>query len=88
MRVVGRRVTIDGTPREIIGVLPRHFRFLETTPEMLVPLGFDRAATRIQDFSYRGLARLKPGVTRGPGQPRRGQDDRARSAEVRDRRTA
>ena len=63
MRVVGRYVTINGTPREIIGVLPQHFKFLETTPEMLVPLGFDRAATRIEDFSYRGLARLKPGVT-------------------------
>lgn len=63
MRVVGRYVTIDGTQREIIGVLPQHFKFMETTPEVLVPLGFDRAATRIQDFSYRGLARLKPGVT-------------------------
>ena len=62
-RVVGRQATIDGTPREIIGVLPQHFKFLETTAEMLVPLGFDRADTRIQDFSYRGLARLKPGVT-------------------------
>ncbi len=62
-RVVGRQVTLDGTPREIIGVLPQHFKFLETAPEMLVPFRFDRATTRIQDFSYRGLARLKPGVT-------------------------
>jgi len=63
--VVGRHVSLDGTSREIIGVLPQHLRFLETTPEMLIPFGFDRAATRIQDFSYRGLARLKPGVTLG-----------------------
>ncbi len=30
---------------------------------MLAPFGFDRAAVRIQDFSYRGLARLKEGIT-------------------------
>ena len=64
-RVVGRRVTIDGTQREVIGVLPQQFKFLEAAPEMLVLLDFDRAATRIEDFSYRGLARLKPEVTLG-----------------------
>ena len=62
-RVVGRQMILDGTPIEIIGVLPQHFKYLETTPEMLVPLRFDRATTGIQDFSYHGLARLKPGVT-------------------------
>jgi predicted permease len=62
-RVLGQRVTIDGEPYEIIGVLPRSFTFLEPSPEVMVTLQFDRAATRIQDFSYRGLARLKPGVT-------------------------
>jgi len=57
------RLAINGEPYEVIGVLPAGFRFLETTAEMLVPLRFNRAATTIQDFSYRGLARLKPGAT-------------------------
>ena len=61
--VVGRSVTVNGTPCEIIGVLPRSFAFLDTTPALLLPLRFDRAATTIMNFSYEGLARLKPGVS-------------------------
>ena len=61
--VVGRHVTLDAVSSEILGVLPRHFRFMDTPAEMLAPFGFNRAATRIQDFSYRGLARLKDGIS-------------------------
>jgi predicted permease len=61
--LANQRLVIDGKPCEVIGVLPANFRFLDTTPSMLLPLRFNRAATTIQDFSYRGLARLKPGMT-------------------------
>ncbi len=61
--LANQRLAINGEPYEVIGVLPAGFRFLETTADMLVPLRFNRAATTIQDFSYRGLARLKPGAT-------------------------
>jgi putative ABC transport system permease protein len=61
--VVGRSMTVNGAPCEIIGVLPRAFAFLDTTPSLVMPLRFDRARTTIVDFSYPGLARLKPGVT-------------------------
>ena len=30
---------------------------------MLLPLQFDRDKTKLGNFSYRGIARLKPGVT-------------------------
>ena len=60
--VIGRQLTIGGGPAEIIGVLPRQFRFLETRPDIVGPLRLDRAATTIEDFSYPGLARLKDGV--------------------------
>jgi putative ABC transport system permease protein len=60
--VIGQAITVNGSPAEIIGVLPRTFAFLDTTPSLLMPLGFNRAATTIIDFSYPGLARLKPGV--------------------------
>ena len=62
-QVVGRQVQVDGQPAEVIGVLPRSFTFLETDAELIRPLALDRAATRIEDFSYVGLARLKRGVT-------------------------
>jgi predicted permease len=61
--VVGRTITVNGSPCEIVGVLPRSFGFLDTTPSLLMPMGLNRATTTIIDFSYPGLARLKPGVT-------------------------
>ena len=61
--VIGRTITVNGSPCEIIGVLPRSFAFLDTTPSLLMPMGFNRATTTIINFSYPGLARLKPGVT-------------------------
>jgi putative ABC transport system permease protein len=61
--VVGRTLNMNGAPCEIIGVLPRSFAFLDTEPSLLTTLNFNRAKTQILDFSYPGLARLKPGVS-------------------------
>lgn len=60
---VGRNLTIDGQPREIVGVLPRDFRFLDDDAELFLPLQFKRSEIHVGEFSYRSLARLKPGVT-------------------------
>ena len=62
-QVAGRHVTIDGRSREIIGVLPPTFRFLGYNPQLLMPFGFNRAEVFLGNFSYQGVARLKPGVT-------------------------
>jgi putative ABC transport system permease protein len=61
--VLGRQLTIEGRPVEIIGVLPQSFSFLRTTQSLVMPLGLNRAETFIGNFSYQGIARLKPGVT-------------------------
>ncbi|MGB9402611.1 MAG: ABC transporter permease [Candidatus Acidiferrales bacterium] len=62
--VIGRSITVDGKPREIIGVLPRGFHFLnETDPALIEPFQWDRQKVHLGNFSYRALARLKPGVT-------------------------
>jgi len=61
--VVGRRVRIDGELREIVGVLPPDFRFLDQTLALYTPFQFDRAKVNLGNFSYRAIARLKPGVT-------------------------
>src|SRR5438552_3606355 len=60
---IGRRILLDGRPREIIGVLPDSFRFLEQKPSLVLPLRLDREKTMLGKFSYRALSRLKPGVT-------------------------
>ncbi len=62
--VVGRNITIDGKPREIIGVMPKRFHFLDAEdPAVILPFQFDRAKTKLGNFSYMGIGRLKPGVT-------------------------
>jgi predicted permease len=54
---------IDGESYEIIGVMPADFRFLDDKPDLLTTLRFDRAKVTLGNYSYRGVGRLKPGVT-------------------------
>jgi predicted permease len=61
--VLGRRVEVDGRPREVIGVLPADFRFLDNNPQLVLPFRLNPADVFIGNFSYQGVARLKPGVT-------------------------
>jgi predicted permease len=60
---VGEQMVVDGTPREIIGVLPRGFSFLDRDADLLLPFRFNRAELFVGHFSYQGIGRLKPGVT-------------------------
>ena len=60
---IGRSLTINGRQFEVIGILPPSFRFLRTDPAVLLPFRFNPAEVRSGDFSYRAVARLKPGVT-------------------------
>ena len=60
---VGRRIMVDGTAREIIGVLPQGFWFMDMTNDLVVPLRFDRAKVRLAGYNFQAIGRLKPGVT-------------------------
>ncbi len=60
---IGRRLVIDGKAREVIGVLPQTFSFMNMKPALLLPFQLDRSKSFIGNFSYEALARLKPGVT-------------------------
>lgn len=61
--VIGRRLLIDGKAREVIGVMPPTFRFLETDAEVILPFQLNRSKVFVGNFSYQAAARLKPGVT-------------------------
>jgi predicted permease len=60
--VVGRNILVDSRPREIIGVMPKGFRFLDADFDLIAPLAFDRGKVVLAGFGYHGIARLKPGV--------------------------
>jgi hypothetical protein len=61
--VLGRPIVVNGVSREVIGVMPADFRFLDRDAALVLPLQFDRNKAILGDFDYPGIARLKPGVT-------------------------
>ena len=62
--IIGRRIVVDGKAREVIGVLPANFHFLgHEDPPLIMPLQFDRNKTFLGNFSFRAVARMKPGAT-------------------------
>ena len=63
--VIGRRLTADSNPAEVIGVMPEGFRFLDMEPaaEVISPIVLDRSRARLDNFGFWSLARLKPGMT-------------------------
>jgi putative ABC transport system permease protein len=61
--VLGNTLVVDGAPHEIVGVLPREFRFLPQQAEILTPAQPDRARAFVPSMGGRGVARLKDGAT-------------------------
>jgi putative ABC transport system permease protein len=61
--IVGRRVEVDGAMRQVVGIVPATFRWPASTTELWLPIGIDPANTATAAFDYRGVARLRDGVT-------------------------
>jgi predicted permease len=63
--VIGRLINLDGSQREVVGVMPRDFRFPSQRTEVWVPLNIDPR----DSHTYWGgdymptIARLRPGAT-------------------------
>lgn len=61
--VIGRTLLLNGAAYEIIGVMPPDFRLLGNDAAVYITFRFDRTRITAGNFSFRGLARLRPGVT-------------------------
>ncbi|HXV60389.1 MAG TPA: ABC transporter permease, partial [Vicinamibacteria bacterium] len=61
--VLGMTIEVDATTREIIGVMPENLRFLRYDPDLYIPFQFDPNELFMGNFSYQGVARLRPGVS-------------------------
>jgi predicted permease len=59
--IVGRTLTLDGTPRTVVGVMPPDFAFPTTSVQLWVPMRIDR--TDLGGFFLPGIGRLRDGVT-------------------------
>jgi putative ABC transport system permease protein len=60
---VGRTLMLDSRPHQIIGVLPDSFRFLDRKISLVIPFRLDRSKVFLGQFSFSGMARLKPGTS-------------------------
>jgi|SRR5579871_2338978 len=60
--MIGRNLTIDSRPHTVVGVMPKEFSF-QQSPELILPRKFARNKVSLGEFAYRGIARLKPGIT-------------------------
>jgi predicted permease len=63
LSAIGRNLMVDSRPRQIVGVMPRGFRFVDTDFDVMVPLAFDRGKLILAGFGFNAIARLKPNVT-------------------------
>jgi len=61
--MVGKRIRIDGVSHEVIGIMPAGFAFPDAGTQLWLPAGIDPARTNSAVFGYRGVARLRAGVT-------------------------
>jgi predicted permease len=62
-RVIGRRMQLDGTEHEIVGVMPRGFEFMEPGTDVWAPLPFNPADPQHRATFSIAFARLRPGAT-------------------------
>ena len=73
--IIGKSITLNGVPNEVIGVLPATFHFFKNDQlgarvqfgsqiEFFKPLGVDLSTVfPLGNFRFAAIARLKPGVT-------------------------
>lgn len=62
-RVLGRLVLIDFVPRQVIGVMPRSFEFLNLNPDVFLPQSVGSGVAELDDADHPAIGRLKSGVS-------------------------
>ena len=60
---IGQTIMLDSRPREIVGVMPEGFRFIDEELDLIVPMAIDRSRLLLGGFGNRCVARLKSGTT-------------------------
>ncbi len=59
--VIGTSIIVGGLSREIIGILPQDFHFLDQKdPSLILPMRWDRTTTTLGNFNANAIALLNP----------------------------
>jgi len=67
--IVGKKIELNATPREVVGVMPQGFYFLDPAAEYWTPYQLNRSQNaRLARTIPSILARLKPGITAAAAQ--------------------
>ena len=66
--IVGKEIEMDGRRQQVVGILPRGFRFpLEfqglSSAQVVAPARLERSSPSRSDHSFHAIARLQPGVS-------------------------
>jgi predicted permease len=61
--IVGKTIEVNNASAEIVGVMPRGFRFGDTAVDLIGPFRMNRAQLVPPPFCCNGIARLREGVT-------------------------
>ncbi len=61
--ILGRLVSIDFVPYQVVGVMPPSFAFLNLAPDVFLAQSVVAGAPGSEDADYSGVARLKSGVS-------------------------
>ncbi len=61
--LIGKQLEIDGVPREVVGVMPASFELPSSRTDVWLPIGIDPSQTASAAFDYRGIGRLRDGVS-------------------------
>ena len=61
--VLGQTLEVGGAAREIIGVMPAGFRFMDRDPAFYRPLRYDKASLTVSNFVFNSVGRLAEGIS-------------------------
>jgi predicted permease len=61
--IIGKSVMIDGVSRQVVGIMPASFQLPAAQAALWIPLQLDPANTKSAAFDYKGVARLRDGVS-------------------------
>ena len=70
--MIGRTITVDSRPKEIVGVMPQGFRIVNAEADVIFPLAFDRGRLTLGRFQLSGRRPAQAGNHDRPSQRRHG----------------